>query len=174
MNNLTPNQAAAQAIQLFSEDARLCERHPNKMPRTQSDTGDILSDSNINLCSQYVKNCANTPSNDVTFSSECSNRLNCIKETKKGTVLLLGKSLFVLLVWVGFADDTPYLTENILYEIIDECEEKNNYSKLIRTLGEVYSSIGSLAKSFQETDMNSPIDVMLDKAGGNEIRKLFV
>lgn len=69
-----------------------------------------------------------------------------------------------------FTDDTPYITEDILYEIIDECEQKKYYSKLIRTLGEVYSSIGSLAKSFQETDINSPIDVMLDKAGGKNIK----
>lgn len=84
MKNLTPNQAAAQAIQLFSEDARLCERHPNKMPRTQSASGNILSDANINICNQYVKNCSNTPTNDVTFSSECSSRLNCKLEPKKG------------------------------------------------------------------------------------------
>lgn len=68
--------------------------------------------------------------------------------------------------FTNFLDDIPYLTEDLLYEIIDECEEKDRYSKLIRTLGEVYSSIGSLAKSFPQTDINSPIDVMLDKAGG--------
>lgn len=35
MNHLTPDEAAVQAIQLFSQDATLCERHPNKMARTQ-------------------------------------------------------------------------------------------------------------------------------------------
>lgn len=35
--NLTPNQAAAQAIQLFSQEARLCLGQPMKVARTQSD-----------------------------------------------------------------------------------------------------------------------------------------
>lgn len=36
IKNLTPNQAAAQALQLFSQEARLCDRHPNKIARTHS------------------------------------------------------------------------------------------------------------------------------------------
>lgn len=61
----------------------------------------------------------------------------------------------------------PYLTEDLLYEIIDECEEHNCYSRLIRTLGEVYSNIDSLAKSFLQVQPTSPLDAVLDKAGGN-------
>jgi hypothetical protein len=34
---LTPNQAAAQAIQLFSLEAKLCDAKPTKVARTQSD-----------------------------------------------------------------------------------------------------------------------------------------
>lgn len=66
-----------------------------------------------------------------------------------------------------FLDESvPYLTEELLYEIIDECEEHNCYSRLIRTLGEVYSSIESLSKSFLESNANSPLDAILDRAGG--------
>lgn len=66
-----------------------------------------------------------------------------------------------------FLDDTiPYLTEELLYEIIDECEEHNNYSRLIRTLGEVYSDMNSLSRSFLMNETSSPLDVILDKAGG--------
>lgn len=36
MKNLTPNQAAAQALQLFSQEARLCDRHPSKVARTHN------------------------------------------------------------------------------------------------------------------------------------------
>ncbi|XP_034937131.1 ubiquitin-protein ligase E3A [Chelonus insularis] len=37
VTNLTPNQAAAQAIQLFSQEARLCDgTQPSKIPRTSS------------------------------------------------------------------------------------------------------------------------------------------
>lgn len=38
VKNLTPNQAAAQALQLFSQEARLCDRHPNKMARTHTNS----------------------------------------------------------------------------------------------------------------------------------------
>lgn len=37
---LTPNQAAAQAIQLFSQEARLCDTQPNKVARTSEDVTD--------------------------------------------------------------------------------------------------------------------------------------
>jgi hypothetical protein len=37
VKNLTPNQAAAQAIQLFSLEAKLCDAQPTKVARTQSD-----------------------------------------------------------------------------------------------------------------------------------------
>lgn len=40
MTNLTPNQAAAQAIQLFSQEARLCDgTQPNKVARTTLEPG---------------------------------------------------------------------------------------------------------------------------------------
>lgn len=66
-----------------------------------------------------------------------------------------------------FTDDTtPYLTEELLYEVIDECEEHSNYSRLIRTLGEVYSDMDSLSRSFLVNESSSPLDAILDKAGG--------
>lgn len=37
VKSLTPNQAAAKAIQLFSQDAELCDSHPSKVARTQID-----------------------------------------------------------------------------------------------------------------------------------------
>ncbi|GFG33317.1 hypothetical protein Cfor_09976 [Coptotermes formosanus] len=37
VKNLTPNQAAAQAIQLFSQEAKLCDAQPTKVARTQSE-----------------------------------------------------------------------------------------------------------------------------------------
>lgn len=77
--------------------------------------------------------------------------------------ILVLNCIFVYL----FVDTTkPYLTEEMLLEIIDYCEEINCYSRLIRTLGEVYSDIDSLSRSFLQTDLSSPIDVMLDKSGG--------
>lgn len=40
VSNLTPNQAAAQAIQLFSQEARLCDgTQPSKVARTTIEPG---------------------------------------------------------------------------------------------------------------------------------------
>lgn len=36
--SLTPNQAAARAIQLYTQEAELCDVHPSKIARTQSET----------------------------------------------------------------------------------------------------------------------------------------
>lgn len=51
-----------------------------------------------------------------------------------------------------------YLTEQGLYDIIDECETTECYSPLIRTLGEIFSSIENLSKSFvqESTPTTSP------------------
>lgn len=65
------------------------------------------------------------------------------------------------------AEAIPYLTEDSLYEIISECESSENYSKLIRTLGEVFSSIESLVRSFRQRVLSSPIDAILDKTAGD-------
>lgn len=78
----------------------------------------------------------------------------------------------LLIYFVGYTK--PYLTEELLYEIIDDCEETKCYSRLIRTLGEVYSDISSLSRSFLQTDISSPIEAMLDRAGGNVMKVKFI
>lgn len=50
-----------------------------------------------------------------------------------------------------------FLTEQALYDIIDECETNDSYSPLIRTLGEIFSSIENLSRSFLQ-DVSSPTD----------------
>uniref|UniRef100_A0A1Y1KR63 Ubiquitin-protein ligase E3A n=2 Tax=Photinus pyralis TaxID=7054 RepID=A0A1Y1KR63_PHOPY len=145
---LSANQAAALAINLFSQEAQLCETHPSKMPRTQSKSK--LSDSNLDT----NINSSNTPkpscivSNDISsINNECSSNNSLRNSRKKSSV--------------------SYLTEERLYEIIDECEETQNYSKLIHTLGEVYSNIESLSNSFLQTEVSSPTDVSVDHSTGD-------
>lgn len=59
-----------------------------------------------------------------------------------------------------------FLTEQSLYDIIDECESNNSYSPLIRTLGEIFSSIENLSKSFlQETSTPTDSPTNLDCSG---------
>lgn len=59
----------------------------------------------------------------------------------------------------------PYLTESKLMDIIEHCKSEGSYSKLIRTLGEVFSSSDALSRSFQKAEKNdSPLAALLDRA----------
>jgi hypothetical protein len=61
---LTPDEAAAQAIQLFSQEARLCERHPNKIARTHNNKM-MSSDSDSENSLNRNKNDVVMPINEV-------------------------------------------------------------------------------------------------------------
>nr|CAH7726842.1 unnamed protein product [Callosobruchus chinensis] len=130
---LTPDEAAAQAIQLFSQDARLCERHPNKIARKQ---GNILNDKKSD--GDLVSPQGDIPTNDVSQASDTDSKNNLRYNT--GSVPTI-------------------LTEQTLYNIIDECEANDSYSPLIRTLGEIFSSIENLSRSFIEevTPTDEPV-----------------
>nr|CAD7264827.1 unnamed protein product [Timema shepardi] len=155
VKNLTPNQAAAQAIQLYSQEARLCDAQPSKVARTQSSTevkftvktsndgNSILKPSTMPV-TQTMAQCAiksSQPDNQSTAQSTTT-----------------GKPI-------------AFLTEEKLISILETCRQENSYSLLIRTLGEVFSSVDSLSRSFQRTGPESPLEAMLDKASG-DLKKL--
>lgn len=70
------------------------------------------------------------------------------------------------ILFVSELKTVPYLTEQKLKDIIASCTKTSCYSLLIRTLGEVYSGIDSLSKSFRCEAPHSPIDAMLDRVPG--------
>ncbi|XP_049820248.1 ubiquitin-protein ligase E3A isoform X2 [Aethina tumida] len=122
METLTPDQAAAQAINLFSQDARLCERHPNKIARTHLQAVNI----------KPFKNEKVVPTNDVTSSKAHNHGDNALNNRPVAK--------------------TTYLNEQILMDLIDDCKRNDNFSPLIRTLGEIFSNIECLSRSFLQTD----------------------
>lgn len=65
-----------------------------------------------------------------------------------------------------------FLTEQALYDIIDECESNDSYSPLIRTLGEIFSSIENLSKSFLQ-EASTPTDSATNLEGSGKL-KMFV
>lgn len=76
MKPLTPDEAAAQAIQLFSQDALLCDRHPNKIARKQVNViNNKKNDSSGNVC---VSNDP-IPTNDILICESSENSKNNIK-----------------------------------------------------------------------------------------------
>ncbi|KAJ8958329.1 hypothetical protein NQ318_017475 [Aromia moschata] len=142
---LTPDEAAAQAIQLFSQEAKLCERHPNKIARKQdSIVNDKKSDGSPDIC---LSNSA-LPTNDIVVSNTDQNSRNSPK--------------------FNYAPVPTYLTEQSLYDIIDDCEANDSYSPLIRTLGEIFSSIENLSRSFLQNEANTPTEVTstIENTGG--------
>lgn len=70
VKNLTPNQAAARAIQLFSQEAKLCDAQPTKVARTQSEVTNKnnkngrSNDGNSRLGSPNISATFNTPEPD--------------------------------------------------------------------------------------------------------------
>ncbi|CAG9769498.1 unnamed protein product [Ceutorhynchus assimilis] len=133
LNPMSPNDAAGHALKLFSEDAKLCESHPSKIARIN------LSSSCHEKSEQ--KSCADC--NNVTPSND-----NVVSQSSKDS----GKSN----PRYNSAPVPTFLTEQSLYDIIDECETNDCYSPLIRTLGEIFSSIENLAKSFAQEPFTPP------------------
>ncbi|XP_046395665.1 ubiquitin-protein ligase E3A isoform X1 [Ischnura elegans] len=152
---LTRNQAAAQAIRLFAQEARLCDTKPTKVPKTQ-DSGakgenDISSSENISRNEASGADGAHSGERDeprLLPNKVASHSL--AEATQRGPL----------------SKDIPFITEEKLLEILETCKRESSYSLLIRTLGEVYSSTDSLNKSFIKKDTNvvNPLDSMLDRA----------
>lgn len=73
INVLTPDEAAIQAFQLFSQHARLCEGHPTKVPRTQISSGNPQlqkpenAENHLQDIGGISTKCRNLPSNDITM-----------------------------------------------------------------------------------------------------------
>ncbi|KAH0554587.1 hypothetical protein KQX54_011685 [Cotesia glomerata] len=158
VTNLTPNQAAAQAIQLFSQEARLCDRtQPNKIPRTASainnNNNNNNTNSNSNSNNSVIKNHnSNSTTTSLTESGPALMAKSLPNKTMNPSSSVEGKQI-------------PYLTESKLMDIIEHCKSEGSYSKLIRTLGEVFSSSEALSRSFQKAEKNdSPLAALLDRA----------
>lgn len=85
MKNLTPNQAAAQAFQLFSQEAKLCEAHPSKVPRTQGKPA-VAENCNEPESEKRITEDDNepVPSNSNLLSSESHKETDSSKAILKG------------------------------------------------------------------------------------------
>lgn len=169
VRNLTPDQAAARALQLYSEDAKLCDIHPSKgAARTRVD-GVINGEQQIAAKSntQSKSNEGNTlnsvhPSADhqnpeTSKSSQSTAEASPSNSATTSKIPLLKSTVYPSIVKI---DETE------ITRLIGICHAEKSYSILIRTLGEVFSSRECIAASFQKTPSSS-IDAMLEKAPGD-------
>ena len=51
--------------------------------------------------------------------------------------------------------DVTYLTEEMVYEILELCREREDYSPLIRVIGRVFSSAEALVQSFRKVKQHT-------------------
>ncbi|XP_045036552.1 ubiquitin-protein ligase E3A isoform X2 [Daphnia magna] len=118
---LSPNQAAAQALDLFARKGRLCVgTNKNELPNTlfpeiTSASSSALTDQQL-LKGLWVPPTSNVPSHSTGDKSVIS------KITK--------------------------LTETSFKKIIDNCKEYGIYSKLVHTLGHIFANPELLGQSF--------------------------
>ena len=84
---MTPNQAAAQAFQLFSQEAKLCEAHPSKVPRTQGKPAGTASCNNLDSYSKVVELCNEPVPSNSNMVAKTTNDLSDNESLKGESVI---------------------------------------------------------------------------------------
>lgn len=139
--NLSPNEAAAEAIILFSKEARLCETLPNKVPRTEANACD--SSASTTCTTSRAKETTDTNNEE---SPECSksSKESTSKEEPEASQNISRKEESKT---HNHSNGDP-LTEERISQLCDECLETQLKRPLIRALGEAFTQPAILARCF--------------------------
>ncbi|XP_054709965.1 ubiquitin-protein ligase E3A-like [Uloborus diversus] len=185
---LEPDEAAARAIQLFKTKAKLCvppcpdincsdEGYESNLPNgTASVAGDLNQAENFryrrrgggkNGCS--VEPCK--MDTDASVSPDSHSSKNAIPTSSPmdtgSSHMLSPKSSVSMEVKEQPSQGVLSLDEKSLLEIIEQCKKEQNFSRLIRTLGQVFSSEESLKVSFKK-------DLTKDNLSKEDIRAMEI
>lgn len=181
VEEMTPNQAAARAIQLFSQDAKLCDPQPSKMARTSNvdslSPSDKDSSSNSNSrfprtqqsSSKYGGATSSTTDRDESSSSTALRKSkespsdNSSSDTSSPSATHTSGQKRWLYTEGITSPSIIVLNEESVTQLVESCRQDKSFAKLIRTVGEVFSSCELLAHSFQKQP-SATIDEMLQKA----------
>ncbi|XP_047519295.1 ubiquitin-protein ligase E3A [Pieris napi] len=140
--NLTPNEAAAEAIKLFYKEARLCDSLPNKIPRIEacreSSTGDNTTE-NSDKTNKDDKNLESPSSSSSPILGG-----NSKAETSQSVSPIDYKNL-------SHNNGAP-LTEEKIYELCNECIKNNSPEALISAIARTFTKPLILARSFIKVD----------------------
>ncbi|KAL1459581.1 hypothetical protein WDU94_011550 [Cyamophila willieti] len=143
---LSPNEAAGMALKLWKSSAKLCDPHPSKIARTNTDeckaTAPTTSSSSSKASTptdNVVANSTNTSDKDEDShsSSSSQNKTSTVVTSKTDEPPLESKG-----------PKKTYLTEKKLRAVIEECASLNNYTQLRSILFEVFSNQDLLSQSF--------------------------
>lgn len=148
-----PNQAAIRAIQLYTEEAELC--HEIEIPKSKVQKTIPLSD-------PEPGDLDGKKSRELTFTSSSSSSASLNQLASVGQSNSDPEKSKPSPSSQATKNQLIYLDEAALLEMLDTCEREGSYSLIIRTLGLIFSSQESIAKSFQKVPKTS-IDEILDK-----------
>uniref|UniRef100_A0A8D8TSC2 Ubiquitin-protein ligase E3A n=1 Tax=Cacopsylla melanoneura TaxID=428564 RepID=A0A8D8TSC2_9HEMI len=140
---LSPNEAAGMALKLWKSSAQLCDPHPSKIARTNTDEHKATAPSSSK---------ASTPTDSVvsnsTNSSDKGEDKSCSSSQNKTSHVVTSKTDQPPLESKG--PKKTYLTEKKLCAVIEECTSLNNYTQLRSILFEVFSNQELLSQSFRK------------------------
>lgn len=153
IKGLSPNDAAAQAIQLFMKRAQLCDPNPAKVaklptwphvetvPKVVSATSTAAVDV-MGTASQHSKSSSLAQPSASLVNQQPSTSSDGQPERDSPNKKSVKSKLI-------------YLNEDRVHEMISICKKENTFSLLIRTIGQVYSSAESLMRSFRKDGSNA-------------------
>ncbi|KPJ20414.1 Ubiquitin-protein ligase E3A [Papilio machaon] len=160
---LTANEAAAVAIKLAEKkEALLCDRHPNKVPRTDTNN----CDSNSSTCETSNKKVKKTSSNQKTdtLSENKEQEDSQGKETANESSPIIKQQTECKDIK---STNSGPLTEERMRELCDECLQSQSAQKLLWALGSAFRQPHVLAQSFRrqisENESKPESDVKKDK-----------
>lgn len=148
------NKLAVEAISLSKAKAELCERRPSKVLRLPTPEGEEESGpSGFSTNAQTSSICPSSASTSATAPATSAPapggpvgegaKPKIPSPTSSCKLDITANSSFK-------ADKVPeYLTEELLNKIIEECQAKNSWSKLIHIIGSVFNNPESILLSFR-------------------------
>ncbi|KAL0839387.1 hypothetical protein ABMA28_016116 [Loxostege sticticalis] len=145
--NLTPNEAAAEAIKLFYKEARLCDSLPNKVPRTEASTCESSASTTCSVTESNEKGDNKDKITDSPMSSSASLHESTSKLGEPETSHNV--SLHEESRTVSCHNNGAPLTEERIYQLCDECLQTKMPQPLVRALGEAFTQPAILARCFQ-------------------------
>ncbi|KAJ0179215.1 hypothetical protein K1T71_004927 [Dendrolimus kikuchii] len=156
--NLSPNEAAAEAIKLFYKEARLCDTLPSKVPRTEasasnSDAGTMCATSEPTKEKSDIKK-----QEQLATSSSTSHKESTSKEVEPQASHNVSQNKTKT---DSHSNGAP-LTEERIYELCDICLQSKKREPLIRALGEAFTQPAILSRCFA---------TKLSEGNGNEGEK---
>ncbi|KAG8176488.1 hypothetical protein JTE90_017543 [Oedothorax gibbosus] len=167
---LDPDEAAARAITLFKAKAKLCV--PPCPPVDESTySADIPNGTDNCMPGASFQRCRRDRQRKSVDSKMDTDTVANERSSKMGGACSKDESSPVVPMDTakegGSSQNVLFLDENSLLELIERCKKDQNFSPLIRTLGQVFSSEESLKKSFKR-------DITKDNLSKEDIRAMEV